>query len=129
METPHPSDIDELTPMRKHGASVTLPQWAWRIHTVTMVFLLSIVVSGFVLLALDYRESRRLVYEHEADRQRIELAKAEFSLKAAERLANLENDRSDTLSAFNSLRAEIQGMRSDVATVKQDVAVIKARMP
>lgn len=126
---PTPEQIDELTPIKRRGASVTLPAWAWRMHTVLMVFLLSILVSGFILAALDYRESRRLIYEHEADKQKIELAKAEFSLKAAERLANLENNQSDHLNAFNSLRTEIQGMRQDLSTVKQDVAVIKARMP
>ena len=120
MDKPTPAELDELTPMKRHGQSVTLPNWAWRMHTVTMIFLLSLVLVGFGIGVWDYLNTRRIVAELESERNQTKLATATAILDHQRRITDLENDRGDVMSAINSVR-------SDVGVIKQDIAIIKAR--
>lgn len=117
-----PDQLDEVTPIRRHGASVTMPAWAWRLVTIALLLMFAGAIATGVLLVKDYLETRRLVYEHENQKDSLKLAQAQAALDHEKRLANLENDNSDFLSAFNRLQSDIQEM-------KRDIAVIKSRMP
>lgn len=122
MTKPTPEELDELTPMKRHGSSVTMPGWAWRIHTITMIFLLSIVLVGFGIAAWDYLNTRRIVNELDNERRETKMAAASALLDHQRRITDLENDSGDVMSAINTVR-------NDVAVIKQDIAIIKARMP
>ena len=122
MNKPTPEDIDELTPMKRHGQSVTLPGWAWRMHTVTMAFLMSVVLIGVGIGMWDYLHTRTLVTQHEQERNEIKLAKAQASIQAAEKLA-----QHDLMLARHD--AVMERMASALEDIRRDIAVIKSRMP
>lgn len=113
---PH-DQIDEMTPMKRHGASVTLPAWAWRVHTVTMILLACALIAGGSAVL---HKGIGLLVGMESRLAMLESQRANPLIDHEARLVRLEQSAKEVGGHISSLRTKI-----DTCDRKLDVLLSK----